>query len=74
MDVNLQHIGIAAAADTPQSMAELIRQIDRDLGVALEAPADTPVAKISAAYEKLQGLVEEQPSAPLIEVLLKVAR
>jgi putative two-component system response regulator len=74
MDVIPQHIGIDSEAVSPPAKAVLIEQIDLTLGAALEAPAETPVAKISVAYEALLGLVEELPTTPLIELLLKVAR
>jgi len=74
MDVNPQHIGIAAGPDWSEASSALIERIGRELGVALDAPGETPGERISAAYEALQSLVDDQPSAQLVELLLKIAR
>jgi putative two-component system response regulator len=74
MDVNPQHVGIATDADEAEAPGSVVARVDRELGFALDTPADTPAARVSAAYEALQRLIDDHPSAELAEVLLKVAQ
>jgi putative two-component system response regulator len=72
MDVNPQHIGLAQDAGPAETAEVLLARVDEELGVALSTPAQTPAARVSAAYEALQGLIDVHPSTALVEALLKV--
>ena len=73
MDVNPQHFGIASEAASVECDAAFLDRIDRELGVALASPTETPAGTISAAYEALQGMVDDHASVRLVEALLKVS-
>lgn len=73
MDVNPQHVGLAPDALAAGSASELVDRIDRELGVALSAPAATSEGRVSEAYEALQQLIDDHASTQLAEALLKVA-
>ena len=73
MEAIPQHIGLSAPTVAEEFPAAAIARLDQLLGEALATPREAIQAKVSAAYNALQDLIETHPTSQAVEALLKVA-